>query len=139
MPAMTTASAWNHWSWEHSRGGLTTVECGRSFDAVRVPEALGARIFATWGHSTLCGPVLQASPWMYFLTMPKTDDFTWQWLSSDCQVLRTGRYLVCPLPGYSHPAAGQWLRGPEAKLISPTTLASIIGVFEDQLERETAK
>jgi hypothetical protein len=135
---MTNANAWDHWDWQHSRGGLATVECGRSFDAIRLPEALGERIFATWGHGALCGPVLHASPWMYFLTVPNTYDFTWQWLSGDCEVLRTGRYLVCPMPGLIHPAAGRWLRGPEAKLFSPTTLASIIGVFEDQLERETA-
>ncbi|RAG81546.1 hypothetical protein DN069_32340 [Streptacidiphilus pinicola] len=48
------------------------------------------------------------------LTMPNTDDFTWQWLSSACEVLRTGRYLVCPLPGLTHPVAGWWLRDPEA-------------------------
>jgi hypothetical protein len=125
----------SYWGSEPTLDDLAAVECGRFFDAVRVPERLGERIFATWGHGAFCGPVLHASPWMYFLTMPNTDDFTWKWISDDCEVLRTGRYLICPRPGFAHPAAGVWLRGPETRLFSPTMLANIIDVFEDQLAR----
>jgi hypothetical protein len=134
-----TLRPWSYWGSESTLDDLATIECGRFFDAVRVPERLGERIFATWGHGAFCGPVLHASPWMYFLTMPNTDDFTWKWISGDCEVLRTGRYLICPRPGFAHPAAGVWLRGPEGKLFSPSMLANIIDVFEDQLAREIQK
>ncbi|MEZ0066656.1 hypothetical protein ABIA32_002668 [Streptacidiphilus sp. MAP12-20] len=125
------ASQWDDWPKRTAKEGLVEIECGVRFDAVRMPEALGLRIFQVWQWEMHCGPLLQASPWVYGLTRPRTHADIWRRLSSDSAVLSTGSWLICPRPDRQHPAAGRWLKTPDAPLWEPTRLADLLAVFAE--------